>query len=182
MKKVMIAILVSGLIGCGMYEEEININSSSDSLMMLARKVEKGKKLTPPSVSNLIRRAEISVSDDPSKLFTENANSEFSISSVMDINIAGRFSFYSGIHNIGIRVYLPDGSLYINASSDVNFDTNFSYSSNSIIIENSESVLTARYIMPVAGTEIAIFMLTGRYKSEIYIDGNKVAEKEFFLK
>ncbi len=181
MKKVCIIILVLGLIGCGTYEDDLVLNSLHNDLLLL-KKADKSRKISTTSVANMLKKIEISVSEDPAKLFSEDVPPEFSINSVIDLVIAARFSYFSGYHKIGMKIFLPDGSLYFSSDADVDFDKNASYSENGIIIENSDMVLTAKYIMPVAGTELAIFMLTGKYKAEIYLDGNMVAEKEFVLK
>ncbi|MCX7944843.1 MAG: hypothetical protein N2746_10095 [Deltaproteobacteria bacterium] len=180
MRTIAILIIVS-FIGCGTYEGK-EINATSNQSMHYSGKFDLFKRLSAPFIPNFIMKVEVSITDDPSTLFSEAVKSEFSINTVIDLYIASRFSFYSGIHTIEIKVYLPDGNLYINSRVDVDFDVQASYSLDSVIIENDNSILIAKYIMPVAGTELAILMITGIYKTEIYLDGVKVAEREFLLK
>ncbi|MEM3609623.1 MAG: hypothetical protein QW076_01795 [Candidatus Anstonellales archaeon] len=181
MKNLLYILLILSLISCGDYENEMFFNSHQNSLALLSPKTVKDKKSSIPSIANLLKKVELSITDDPEKLSTSDTTPKFQINSTVDIYIACRFSYYSGIHNLGMRIYLPDGSLYIDVNTQINFNLIASYSSNGIIVENSGSTLIAKYIMPVAGTELAIFMITGKYKVEISLDGDKLIEKEFTL-
>lgn len=182
MKRLVIIISILGLIGCGTYEDEVSYLSKSTNLIFLKQKINHNKKISPSQIGELLKKVEVSVSENESDLFKENLSNEFSINSVMDIYIGARFSYYSGIHNIGINIYLPDGSLYRKSAAEIDFGIEGNYSMNNIIIDNSDSGLIAKYILPIAGTELSIFNLVGSYNVEISIDNVVVANMSFILK
>ncbi len=179
MKVVNIMIILS-LVSCGMYEEDINLMNSENNLIIKQR-LAKGNNIHPVSLSILLKKVEVSISDNESRLFEENLSNKFQINSVINLYIAAKFSNYSGSHNIGIRIYLPDGNLYISKNTDVDFNANLNYSSNGIIIENKDNGLIAEYILPVAGVDLSIFNLSGKYRVEFLLDQNIVVVSEFIL-
>lgn len=180
MMKVVNIIIILSLVSCGTYEEDINLMKNENNLIIKHR-LAIGNKLLPVSLSGLLKKVEVSISDNESRLFEEDLSNKFQINSVINLYIAAKFSNYSGSHNIGIRIYLPDGSLYISKNTDVDFDVKLNYSSNGIIIANKDNGLIAEYILPVAGTELSIFNLSGKYRVEFLLDQNVVVVSEFIL-
>ncbi|MGB9599515.1 MAG: hypothetical protein ACP5QK_09660 [Myxococcota bacterium] len=182
MKRLITIIVMFGLIGCGTYDEDSNYVSTSGNLLSIKQKVDKKNKISFANISQLIKKVEVSISDNDSALFTESATDEFLINSVIDIYIGAKFYNYTNKHKLGINIYLPDGNIYRKSEAEVDFSVQGNYSIGGVIIENTDSILIARYIIPVAGTELSIFNLTGTYNVEILLDNSVVAKSSFVLK
>ncbi len=184
MKKLISMILVSAIIimvGCGGLEENSSIMTINDKLKSFSKPVFINKTRIG-RLPIVMQSIEISFADREDKLFSEEAKQEFDVNSVMDIIIGVKFINYSGIHNVAISVYLPDGSLFRSNKSEIDFSRDILYGSNGLIIDVSNSVAIVKDIVPVAGTEISIFNLVGQYKVEVSVDGKVVAISSFVLK
>lgn len=178
------AVLVSSILvmsGCGDMEDEQLLISLQKELKVssVSAKYDRIKKV---NLAVPIRQVSISISDEEDRLFLTDSNSEFSINTIIDVYIGVKFIGYSGIHNIKINTYLPDGNLYRSKSLDIDFSISSLYSSNDIIVEIESSSAIIKDIIPIAGTEIAIFNLIGNYKVEVLLDQNVVAVSNFILK
>lgn len=185
MKKVMIiamVIVVMSISACGTYENESAFGSLSQNLVLQKGKVLKSAKQRIPGVNvNVLKNVEISFADNEDYLFSDMSKSEFSTSAI-DVYIGAKFIGYNGVHNVGIRVYLPDGSLYTSKSAGVDFDKGSSFAANGLIFDFADGVLIVKDILPVAGSEISVFNLVGKYSVEVVVDNIVVSSSYFTIK
>ena len=101
----------------------------------------------------------------------------FPIASTVDVFIAVDYTNLTGAHTQSVRIFAPDGSFY------QKFDRQLCLSGKCTGVKPEVIGSVSQYweTLPVAGTYITQYSLSGSWRVDLYVDGVKNASATFML-
>ncbi|MBI5528675.1 MAG: hypothetical protein HY897_20280 [Deltaproteobacteria bacterium] len=106
------------------------------------------------------------------------SKSSFPIASTVDVHVAVDYTNLSGLHAQSVRVFAPDGSFYQGFDKSICVGSGCTSGAAPEVIG---SVAQYWETLPVAGTYITQYNLSGSWRVDLYVDGVKKQSGTFLL-
>ncbi|MBI5527751.1 MAG: hypothetical protein HY897_15580 [Deltaproteobacteria bacterium] len=164
-----VAMLVAA--ACGMPDDEGDEAGLGD--LGEAAEYGKAKPGTTVSPTYALKYTDVKVSGQ-----VPVSKSSFPIASTVDVYIAVDYTNLTGSHAQSVRVFAPDGSLYQKFDKSICIGSSCT---SGAAPETIGSVSQYWESLPVAGTYITQYSLSGSWRVDLYVDGVKKQSGTFLL-